>query len=125
MKERLLLFIDYLRITTAAFEKKVNLSNGFVANIGDSVREKTLTKISMIYPELNTNWWKTGEGNMLNNNEFLDDNKNPLQYIDLIKINEDLTSFQKELIERLKTSQNQLSESQKQISSLLKILKKD
>lgn len=126
MKERLLMFIEYVGSNPAAFEKKVKLSNGFVANLGASAREKTIAKICAVYPELNINWWKTGEGNMLNNEDEISANSNIPDHINnILKINEDLLIFQKELNERLKTSQNQLSESQKQISSLLKILKKD
>ncbi len=41
------------------------MSNGFVNNVGDSIRESSLAKITARYPELNTNWLKTGEGKML------------------------------------------------------------
>lgn len=136
MKERLLIFIDFLDINPAAFEKKVKLSNGFVANMGASVHQKTITKISYAYPELNINWWKTGEGSMLKNGEdeqlkaFLMKNQNnslTISYQDftkILKIQSDSNFFQKELSESLKTAQEQLSESQKQISTLLEFLKK-
>ena len=65
MKERLIKFLAYLGIGQTKFEEKVGLSRGFVNNIGDSIREKNLNKIHTIYPDLNINWLKTGEGEML------------------------------------------------------------
>ena len=65
MKERLLIFLKHLGMSQGAFEKKVCLSNGFVNNIGDSIRKISYEKISAAYPELNINWLKTGEGEML------------------------------------------------------------
>jgi phage repressor protein C with HTH and peptisase S24 domain len=68
MKERLIEFLAHLSMGQTKFEEKVGLSRGFVNNIGDSIREKNLRKIATIYPDLNINWLKTGEGNMLNEN---------------------------------------------------------
>lgn len=68
LKGRIKDFISYLSIETKAFEVKCNLSNGFVNNIGQSIREKSMSRILAIYPELNRNWVLTGEGSMLNSN---------------------------------------------------------
>lgn len=136
MKQRILMFIQYLGINPATFEKKVKLSNGFVNNIGASVRENTIAKISAVFPELNINWWKTGEGNMLNNeietdSVFLKNQKgnfliiNNNDYIKILKMQEDSISLQKKFDERLKIAQDQLTESQRQISLLIEILKKN
>lgn len=69
MKERLILFLKHLGIGQLRFEKNVGLSRGFVNAVGYSIRENTLTKISAVYPELNINWLKTGEGKMLKGQE--------------------------------------------------------
>jgi hypothetical protein len=58
-------FITSLGIETKAFESATGLSNGFVNNIGQSIREKSMNQILTVYPELNRNWLLTGEGNML------------------------------------------------------------
>ena len=55
VKERMLLFINGLGIDVKNFEVFVGLSNGFVSHIGDSIRRKSLDKISDKYPRLNTN----------------------------------------------------------------------
>jgi hypothetical protein len=65
MKERLIEFLDFLNISQRKFEGNCGLSNGFVDKVGDSIRETNLKKISSIYDDLNINWLKTGEGEML------------------------------------------------------------
>lgn len=127
MKERILMFIEhYLEISTAAFEKSVSLSNGFVHNIGDSVREKTIAKISLRYPELNINWWKTGEGNMLVGERDAEKKElitiKPSDFYKIIILQQQFNEIQKDFNTRLIAAQEQLTESQKQITLLLKIL---
>ena len=65
LKERLIKFIDYLGIEKSVFERKCNLSNGFVDKAGDNTRTSSLDKISKIFPELNITWLRTGNGKML------------------------------------------------------------
>ncbi len=65
MKERLLIFLAHLGIGQKKFEQIVGLSNGFVNQVGDNIRQSSLAKIVGHYPELNINWLKTGEGDML------------------------------------------------------------
>lgn len=65
MKDRLMQFINYKDISVQAFETNVNLSNGAVSKMGDGTRRSTIDKISNSYPDLNTNWLLTGEGDML------------------------------------------------------------
>ncbi|MDR1938746.1 MAG: hypothetical protein LBQ73_09675 [Tannerellaceae bacterium] len=65
MKERLIEFLAYLDMGQTKFEEKVGLSRGFVNKIGESIKLKTIKKITDVYPELNANWLKTGEGEML------------------------------------------------------------
>lgn len=76
VKERLIKFIKTLQIGQGAFEKAVGLSNGYVNNIRQSIQPDKLQKIALCYPELNTGWLITGEGEMLktspsNNEETL------------------------------------------------------
>lgn len=65
MKKRLIEFLAYLDVGQNKFEKIVGLSMGYVNKVGDSIREANLAKISAVYPDLNINWLKTGEGEML------------------------------------------------------------
>ena len=66
VRDRLLQFINELGISSRMFEQNCGLSNGFVRNTGDSIRRNNLEKISTIYPDLNTTWLLTGDGNKLN-----------------------------------------------------------
>lgn len=65
LKTRTLEFISYKGITTQKFEKMTSLSNGAVNKMGDNTRRSTIDKISNCFPELNTSWLLTGEGEML------------------------------------------------------------
>ena len=65
VKERLLTFLNYLNVSQKIFETNCGLSNGFVNGIGKSIRQESLDKISVKYPELNRTWLMMGEGEML------------------------------------------------------------
>lgn len=66
MKERLIEFLAYLKIGQKKFEQACGLSNGFVNNLGYNITLRSLNKIQDAYPELNINWLKTGDGEMIN-----------------------------------------------------------
>jgi hypothetical protein len=65
LRDRIKQFIRTLSISEGAFEDKVGMTHGHVSNIGDSLRKATLEKITAVYPDLNTSWLLTGEGEML------------------------------------------------------------
>lgn len=78
-KERLILFLAYLKMGQDKFEKSVGLSRGFVNNVGDTIRKSSLEKISSIYPQLNTAWLLTGVGKMLINESTNENNKSNMK----------------------------------------------
>lgn len=65
LKSRIIEFIKYKRLDKATFERIVGLSNDAVSKMGDNTRKSTIDKISSSFPELNTVWLRTGEGEML------------------------------------------------------------
>ena len=65
LKSRIIEFIEYKRLDKATFERIVGLSNDAVSKMGDNTRKSTIDKISNAFPELNTVWLRTGEGEML------------------------------------------------------------
>lgn len=69
VKNRLLAFIEYIKVDKSVFERNCGLSNGFVDKSGDNIRNSSLSKISAAYPMLNINWLLTGNGEMLNKSD--------------------------------------------------------
>lgn len=65
VKERLVRFIKYKKLSQKRFEETVGLSNGYVNNIRQSITQNKLQQISLCFPELNKAWLLTGEGDML------------------------------------------------------------
>lgn len=65
IKERLISFIKYLQIGQGRFEAQCGLANGYVNNIRRSITPEKLQQIARQYPELNTGWLMTGEGEMI------------------------------------------------------------
>ena len=135
MKQRILQFIDYKGISKNKFYIETGLSNGILdKNSGFSM--DTVEKIYYKYPEINLEWLVTGKGEMLKPNikQVQRDigNNNTLSNINgkvdgdiTIPHNEisDFIELHKEMNSIIKTTQNQLSESQKQVNILLEILK--
>ena len=66
-RDRLIEFLKYLGIGQTAFEEKVGIARSYISHNKGSIGTGIIRKISFTYPELNTNWLITGEGDMLNN----------------------------------------------------------
>lgn len=69
VKERLKQFITYKGISVRSFERDCGLSYGYVNNMRVSIQPDKITSIASQFPELNTGWLLTGEGEMLRNPE--------------------------------------------------------
>lgn len=69
IKERFLQFIEYKKISKRAFQLSIGVSNSYIQNISNGIGADVLNRITQVYPELNTEWLLTGEGNMLKNLE--------------------------------------------------------
>lgn len=65
VKERLILFIENRGLSKNRFEEICGLSKRYVSNISQSIQPDKIKKISLKFPELNTGWLLTGEGEML------------------------------------------------------------
>jgi hypothetical protein len=65
VKDRVILFIDYKGISKNAFEKACGLSTRYVSNMRQSIQPDKVKNIALAFPELNTGWLLTGEGEML------------------------------------------------------------
>ena len=65
VKQRIISFIKYQKLSQRKFENSINVSNGFVNNISKSIGADKLQRILSIYPDLNPDWLLYGEGEML------------------------------------------------------------
>lgn len=65
VKQRLVQFLKYKQISQRTFARSVELSDGYVNAIRVSIQPGVLQRIAMHYPDLNTGWLITGEGEML------------------------------------------------------------
>jgi transcriptional regulator with XRE-family HTH domain len=93
VKERLIEYLKSKKIGQSAFEKSVDLSNGYVNNIRKSIQPDKIQRIALQYPDLNMGWLMTGEGEMLKKNEVIEEKKYNLNEIISIFIekNEELS----------------------------------
>lgn len=69
IKERLILFVKHLGMAQTRFEKHCGLANGYINNIRKSISPDKLELIALCFPELNTGWLMTGEGEMIKSTE--------------------------------------------------------
>lgn len=65
IKERLLLFIDSQGLGKSQFENACGLSHGWINGIKVNISPDKLEKIILRFPDLNTAWLLTGDGEML------------------------------------------------------------
>ena len=65
-KERLKAFVKYTGLPVYKFEARCGLSNGYISSMRRGIGYKALEQISETFPELNTAWLQTGQGEMLN-----------------------------------------------------------
>lgn len=66
LQDRLKQFITSLDLSVLAFENECGMAQGTVNKMTDNSRQRTLEKIRKHYPQLNMEWLKTGDGEMLN-----------------------------------------------------------
>ena len=65
VKDRLKAFIMFKNISTREFERRIDAAYGFIGNMSKSTSPEKIMKICNAFPELNSDWLLTGEGEML------------------------------------------------------------
>lgn len=136
IKERILQFIDYKGVVKERFYEKIGMTS---ANFRGKAKETPInsTAIENIlseFPDLNLEWLITGRGEMiLGNTQNVDvsnsnnKNLNNINGSSNVTISQndisEIIEIQREMNSIIKTTQSQLSESQKQVNTLLEILK--
>ena len=130
-KGRLIAFLEYRKLSQAKFAEAVGLSKGYVGSMTENPTQETLAKIRTKFPDLNIDWFLTGEGEMLKKEQQTGDisastvvganfsgSGNQITNNDI----KGMIELQKGYQEMIKTSQAQLSESQSQINRLIAII---
>lgn len=148
LSERIYKYLEYKNITPKEMEVRARLSNGAVSKMGDGTRRSTIDKVSKAFPDLNTVWLLTGEGDMLiggttttsSTRRQVDRNirghitqsatsdliSTITELTDLIKQSQTLVSTSQEIAitaqRQLNNTLNQLTESQNQVTALIDLL---
>lgn len=65
VKHRLVTYLDYKGVSKSEFGRTIGVSSAYVTSMRKSIQPDKLKAISESYPDLNTNWLLTGEGEML------------------------------------------------------------
>ncbi|MBD5370531.1 MAG: S24 family peptidase [Bacteroides sp.] len=65
VKQRLLEFLAYKRISQVEFTRAIGVASSYVAAMRRSISDKKIARIRETYPDLNTDWLLYGEGPML------------------------------------------------------------
>lgn len=65
VKERLIQFIEYKKLSIKEFQKSIDVSVSYVTNISQSIGAVILRRIIEVYPDLNPDWLIKGEGDMI------------------------------------------------------------
>ncbi|MDE6072086.1 MAG: hypothetical protein K2G53_05985 [Muribaculaceae bacterium] len=65
VKERLIAFLEYKGINKSEFGRRIGVSNAFVTSMRKSIQPDKIALIQKEFPDLNTSWLLTGEGEML------------------------------------------------------------
>lgn len=73
VKDRLISFIRFKGLSKNKFEELCGLSKRYVSNISVSIQPDKIKKISFVFPELNTGWLLSGEGQMLKEGVYVPD----------------------------------------------------
>ena len=120
VQSRLMHFISSKRMSISDFERICDLSNGYVHKIKNSVGKRGLCDIQRKFPELNTDWLLTGEGEMLNPSIIQNNRNGDNNYGHSVKV-EKTTDIDK-LLNTISDCHSLLQKKDEQIDRLLTLL---
>ena len=73
VKERLKTYLKSIKLSEKAFAEKIGVSSGYVSAMRQSIQPDKINNIVIQFPDLNTGWLLTGEGEMLRSTHNTDD----------------------------------------------------
>ncbi|WP_071133883.1 LexA family transcriptional regulator [Millionella massiliensis] len=65
VKQRLIEYLDFKNISKSEFGRRIGVSAAFVGSMRKSIQPDKIKSIAIEFPDLNTGWLLTGEGDML------------------------------------------------------------
>ena len=118
---RIMEFISAKGLSVAEFERLCGLSNGYVRKVKDSLGKRGLSDILRKFPDLNSDWLLTGNGDMfipsvVQNNQNGDN-------INGNSVNVTKNESEK-FLEIIRMQSEQISKGQEQIDRLLTLLER-
>lgn len=126
---RLKKFITFKNLTPKEFEVKTGLANAAASRIGENSRAATFNRIANTFPDLNIDWLKTGEGEMLNARPSVGvdidlklGGHSQFAMRDITNIGDAKTAI---LHERIKSLENEINEKNKRIDELCASLERE
>lgn len=79
VKDRLSDYLRTIGVNKSEFGRRIGVSSAFITSMRKSIQPDKIRAIQAEFPDLNTNWLLTGEGEMLQNPEIASNNiKSPL-----------------------------------------------
>ena len=69
VKQRLIEYLDFKNISKSEFGRRIGVSAAFVGSMRKSIQPDKIKSIAVEFPDLNTGWLLTGEGEMLKGGE--------------------------------------------------------
>lgn len=113
VKERLIQYVKYKRLTNSEFCRRIGVSNAFISSMRRSIQPDKAESIALNFPDLNISWLLTGEGEMIKNGE-ISINTNIIKKIEVPE----------EAWEVIKKQADSLASKDRQVEELINLLKK-
>ncbi len=122
MGERLYKFLETKNIRPSLFERRSGLSGGFCGKIGKHITDGSLLLISKAFPDLNIDWLKTGEGEMIKDDTDLAASYPEANMLAMSKMLEKLIRQREKDVEANLINAEANRQNAKNLSSLITIL---
>lgn len=100
IKERISAYCKRKNIAISRLEKLSGLSNGYFNQVKKRPSLDKIEMISKVFPDLNTNWLLTGEGEMLNPNVIQKNQNGDNIHGDTVTVNKSETASFLELLKK-------------------------
>lgn len=65
VKERLIAYLEHIGINKSEFGRRIGVSSAFITSMRKSIQPDKIAAIQREFPDLNTEWLLTGEGEMI------------------------------------------------------------